>query len=112
MTERKAPSWFVKALKALNPHFSVEWDDSQKLWSVKEAVRHSSLVAETPEGAAVYRIRRRPETALRFAGLGMRLLDHIRKNDPRRYRDVKQMVEKLRIDGRANPGIPTTTIRR
>lgn len=106
MARRKAPSWFVRALKSLNPHFSVEWDQKHELWAVKEAVRHSTLVASI-EGAPVFRIHRRPETALRFAALGSRLLDHIRKNDPRRYRDVAQMVKKLRIDDRVNPGLPT-----
>lgn len=105
MAERKAPSWFVRALKALNPHFSVEWDSQHKLWAVKEAVRHSSLVASL-EGAPVYRIGRRPETALRFADVGSRLLDYVRRNDPRRYRSVEQMIKKLRIDDRVNPGIP------
>jgi hypothetical protein len=109
MAERKAPAWFVRALKALNPHFSVEWDQTHKLWAVREAVRHSSLAAEV-EGAPVYRIRRRPETALRFAELGSRLLDYVRRNDPRRYRSVEHMVKKLRIDDRVNPGLPTSPL--
>ncbi len=99
---RKAPSWFVKALKALNPHFTVAWDEAQGLWAVRESVRSSALISEI-DGAPVYRIKRRPETALRFAGLGSRLLDHVRRNDPRRYSSVQQMVKKLRIDDRARP---------
>jgi hypothetical protein len=108
MAGRKAPSWFVKALKGLNPHFSVEWDRAREVWAVKEAVRHSSLVADV-EGAPVYRIHRRPETALRFTTLGSRLLDFVRRNDPRRYSSVEQMVKKLRIDEGERPSIPTST---
>lgn len=106
---RQPPAWFVRCLRSLNPHFSVEWDQTQGLWAVKEAVRHSSLVSSLG-GAPVYRVRRRPETALRFAGLGSRLLDHVRRNDPRRYRSVEHMIKKLRIDERVNPGLPTTSV--
>lgn len=105
--QRKVPSWFAKALKAVNAHFTVEWDAAQGLWAVKESVRHSTLAAVV-EGAPVYRIRRRPETALRFAELGSKLLDYVRRNDPRRYRSVEQMVKQLRIDDRVNPGLPTS----
>lgn len=108
MAQRQAPTWFVRALAALNPHFSVEWDQKHSLWAIKESVRHSSLVMSTPEGAPVFRMHRRPETALRFADLGSRLLQHIRKNDPRRYRDISQMVKQLRIDDRARPQIQTS----
>lgn len=110
MTGRQAPPWFVKALKALNPHFSVEWDQRQRVWAIREAVRCSSLVAETSEGAPVYRMHRRPETALRFAELGLRVLEYVRKNDPRRYRDVKQMVDKLGIDKGERPQIQETLV--
>lgn len=107
--QRKVPAWFAKALKAVNPHFSVEWDAAQGLWAIKESVRHSTLVTSV-EGAPVYRIHRRPETALRFAGIGSKLLDYVRRNDPRRYRSVEQMVAKLRIDDRVNPGLPTSLV--
>ena len=101
---RTAPSWFVRALRALNPHFSVKWDARGKVWMVQESVRHSTQVA-TLQGAPVFRIHRRPETALRFADLGSRLLDYVRRNDPRRYRSVEQMVNKLRIDEGERPQI-------
>lgn len=87
------------------------WDEKQNLWAVQESVRHSQLVTSI-EGAPVYRMHRRPETALRFADVGSRLLDSVRRNDPRRYNSVQQMVKKLKIDDRERPKIQETVVPR
>jgi hypothetical protein len=93
----RPPAWFVRKLRELNPHFIVRWDFSRGRWAIMEAVRDCRHVAYH-KGAAVYRLHRRPEPSLFFQGLGSKVLEYVRKNDPRRFRSVQQMVDELKID--------------
>lgn len=103
------PSWFVRELKRINPHFGVRWSAKKACWEITEAVRTAALVA-TVEGAPVFRMDRRPESALRFKELGERCLAYVRRNDPRRYNSVQKMVEALGIDKGARPQIQQTFV--
>jgi hypothetical protein len=103
------PAWFVKSLRAINPHFGVRFCARRRTWEITEAVRTSKCVA-TLEGAPVFRIDRRPEGALRFKELGERCLAYVRRNDPRRYRSVEAMVESLGIDKGERPRIQETFV--
>lgn len=98
------PAWFVKELKRLNPHFGVRFSEKHKLWEITEAVRTSQQIASF-EGAPVYKMHRRPETALRFKDLGERCLSFVRRNDPRRYNSIQKMVDALGIDKGERPQI-------
>lgn len=104
-----APSWFIRELKRLNPHFGARWSDKQKLWEITEAVRTSKQIASV-EGAPVFLMHRRPETALRFKELGERCLAYVRRNDPRRYNSVQKMVDKLGIDKGSRPEVQQTLV--
>lgn len=101
------PAWIVRKLKEINPRFGIAWDDTRKMWTITEEVRRVEQVAEV-DGAPVFKMHRRAETALRFKGLGSKMLDYVRRNDPRKYRSVVQMVEKLGIDKGARPEIPAS----
>ena len=89
----RPPSWFLSKLKAINPYFGVEWDDRKNIWAITEGVRHVSVA-----GAGIFVMRRRNEPALRFKELGSRALEYVRRNNPRRFRSVQQMVDGLGID--------------
>ncbi len=104
-----APSWFVRELKRLNPHFGVRFSEKHGSWEITESVRTSKQIASV-EGAPVFLMHRRPETALRFKGLGERCLAYVRRNDPRRYNSVQQMVDKLGIDKGERPQIQQTFV--
>ena len=92
----KPPPWFLRKLKAINPYFGVEWDGRKNTWAITEGVRHVTVA-----GAGIFVMRRRHEPALRFKGLGSRVLEYVRRNNPRRFSSVKNMVDGLGIDSGA-----------
>lgn len=102
-----APAWFVRELRRINPHFGVRFNIKKACWEITEAVRTAAQVASVG-GAPVFRMDRRPETALRFKELGEKCLAYVRRNDPRRYSSVQQMVDKLGIDKGERPQIQQT----
>jgi hypothetical protein len=93
----RAPSWFVRALRSINRHFGVRWSGLHKAWEITEDVPWSRYEADL-KGAPVFAIRRRPQPALRFSHLGSGCLDIVRRNDPRRFKDVQAMIDGLNID--------------
>lgn len=62
-----------------------------------EAVRWSRQEAHL-NGAAVYQLSRRPEPALYCGKLTHKVLEYVRRNDPRRYKSVQEMIEVLDLD--------------
>lgn len=103
-----APAWFVRKLKALSPHFDVKWDERRQKWAILEWVRWSTYVSDI-DGAPVLRRHRRPMPALYVAGLGSRVIEWVRRNDPRRFRSMREMIDKLDIDDRHGYKRPALT---
>lgn len=62
-----------------------------------EAVRTSKHVGSL-DGAPVFVMSRRPEPALLFRNLNYRTLEFVRRNDPRRYKNIQDMIDRLDLD--------------
>ena len=100
------PRWFVAKLKNINRNFDVWFDPNTKLWVIGERVRWSVHKASR-EGSSVYEMTRRPLPALRVSSLGSKVLDFVRRNDPRKYKNVQEMIDALDIDDKHGYRHPT-----
>lgn len=108
MSTRTPPAWFVRKLREINRHFSVAWNPNRGKWMIQEGVRWTTY-QNTRNGAPVYRMHRRPTPALYVAELGSHVLDIVRRNDPRRYRNIDDMIDVLGID-KNERGDPALTL--
>jgi hypothetical protein len=98
MAKRIAPVWFTRKLRSINRHFVARWHDDKGLWSIDENVRWSTF-SGFHDGAAVYRLRRRPARGIYVRELGHEALQLVRRQDPRRFKSMADVIKGLNIDG-------------
>src|SRR2546423_1688825 len=107
--QRTPPRWFDRLLKALNPRFTAVWIESRKQWAINEDVRWMTYQGRH-DGAAVYRIGRRPVRGIYVEELGSRVIDLLKSRDPRRYRTLEGVIEGMGIDKTHNEHRPAAEL--
>jgi len=95
--QRTPPTWFAKALRAIDHRLRVRWLPAQRRWMITERVPGAvfcGLLGSVP----LYRVSQQEQRVVFCEELGSRVLDWVRRVDMSRFQTQDDMIKRLNVD--------------
>jgi hypothetical protein len=88
----KAPSWFSKKLRELDPRLVVFFNPSVKKWEIAQKLKRVQNCGFW-NGMKILRVVEYRSKVLHIESLGSKVFKWIRENDPRNHRTPNEMLK-------------------
>ena len=94
----RPPSWFVKKLREFDKCLCVFFNPGPKKWEIAQIVRWPRYEGEW-EGKKIYSIAETRKKVMWVDGLGSKVFEWLKEQRLERFKNYRDMMEKLKIQG-------------